>query len=303
VQSAVIAAAHGPCAPDAVAVAVDLARLHDASVIVAGVYVVPSGPYARAYEHAAREALRQELERLCDDVPADVPHTTVLHACSSAVRGLRELAESDRATAVVVGPTHRGPLGRIVHGDVTAGLLHGAPCAVAVAPRGWASRGMRLGERLVGVAWDDGREAAAAIAEAAHVAQRTHGVVRLIHVVEPLPTTAELNWVDDEALTASRRERAQALLDEAAADLRGRCLTETVVLDGPAAPTLAEASERLDLLVLGSRAYGPVLRVLFGSVSTRLAHAAACPVLVLPRSPQAGPGDAGAGSGAARTAG
>ncbi len=42
-------------------------------------------------------------------------------------------------------------------------------------------------------------------------------------------------------------------------------------------------SPSTDLLVVGSRGYGPVLRVLLGSVSTRLIHIAPCPVLVIPR--------------------
>lgn len=298
-QSAVIAAAHGPCAPDAVAVAVDLARLHDACVVVAGVYVVPSGPYARAYEHAAREALRQELERLCEQVPGDVGHTFVVHASSSAVRGLRELAEAERAAAVVLGATHRGAVGRMLHGDVTAALLHGAPCAIAVAPRGWSTRGVRVAQHTIGVAWDDGDEAQAALDEAVHVARRTGAVVRLVHVVEPLPTSTELSWGDDEALAESRRERARALLDELAADVRPRCAAEAIVLDGPAAGVLVDESERLDLLVLGSRAYGPVLRVLLGSVSTRVVHAAACPVLVLPRHAQDDAADADTGTATA----
>jgi nucleotide-binding universal stress UspA family protein len=42
-------------------------------------------------------------------------------------------------------------------------------------------------------------------------------------------------------------------------------------------------SEQVDLLVAGSRRYGPVMRALLGSVSTQLIHQASCPVLVEPR--------------------
>ena len=54
-------------------------------------------------------------------------------------------------------------------------------------------------------------------------------------------------------------------------------------LDGPPARMLAGACEDAGLPVVGSRGYGPVLRVLLGSVSTRLIHIAPCPVLVIPR--------------------
>lgn len=57
------------------------------------------------------------------------------------------------------------------------------------------------------------------------------------------------------------------------------------LLGGPPAETLAEACEDgVDLLVAGSRGYGPLSRVLLGSVTTQLIGMAPCPVLVVPRS-------------------
>jgi hypothetical protein len=43
------------------------------------------------------------------------------------------------------------------------------------------------------------------------------------------------------------------------------------------------ASTDLDLLVCGSRSYGPLGAVMFGSVSQPLLHRAASPLLVIPR--------------------
>jgi hypothetical protein len=60
---------------------------------------------------------------------------------------------------------------------------------------------------------------------------------------------------------------------------------------------LLEARERLDLLVLGSRAYGSIRHPPLGGVSAAVMRGAHCPVLVLPR----GEGVAGvAGSAGAR---
>ena len=39
----------------------------------------------------------------------------------------------------------------------------------------------------------------------------------------------------------------------------------------------------LDLLVVGSRSYGPLGAVLLGAVTRRLIHLAECPVMVVPR--------------------
>ena len=55
------------------------------------------------------------------------------------------------------------------------------------------------------------------------------------------------------------------------------------VRSGDAADCLAEASQELDLLVLGSRGYGPLLRVMLGGVSLKAMRSSACPVAVVPR--------------------
>ena len=71
------------------------------------------------------------------------------------------------------------------------------------------------------------------------------------------------------------REALASLGDDR--DVSGR------VLEGDAAAELAAASADVDLLVVGSRGFGPVRRVLLGSVSRELVRSASCPVVVLPR--------------------
>ena len=58
---------------------------------------------------------------------------------------------------------------------------------------------------------------------------------------------------------------------------------ESRFVDGSADDVLVAESEDLDLLVVGSRGYGPLGAVLLGSASTILARAAACPIIVTPR--------------------
>jgi nucleotide-binding universal stress UspA family protein len=67
------------------------------------------------------------------------------------------------------------------------------------------------------------------------------------------------------------------------AERHGAALEIRAVSDGDPAEELAMLAEHLDLLVLGSRAYGPSGRLLSGSTSTQLARRAACPLLVVPR--------------------
>ena len=46
---------------------------------------------------------------------------------------------------------------------------------------------------------------------------------------------------------------------------------------------LTAFTDEVDLLVVGSRGYGPLRRLMFGSTSAHLARTAHCPLLVLPR--------------------
>jgi nucleotide-binding universal stress UspA family protein len=55
------------------------------------------------------------------------------------------------------------------------------------------------------------------------------------------------------------------------------------MLEGDPADAVAGATQDVDLLLVGSRAYGPLRRALLGSVSARLMRSSPCPVLVLPR--------------------
>ena len=56
------------------------------------------------------------------------------------------------------------------------------------------------------------------------------------------------------------------------------------MLEGDTVEALAALDEHeVDLLVCGSRGYGPVRRVLLGRRAARLVRRAACPVVVVPR--------------------
>jgi len=78
-------------------------------------------------------------------------------------------------------------------------------------------------------------------------------------------------------------ERMRGRIDSAAGALpRGVRHSEELQIGAPA-PLLLDATRNLDLMVVGSRGYGPARRLLLGSVSGRLVREAHCPVLVVPR--------------------
>jgi nucleotide-binding universal stress UspA family protein len=59
-------------------------------------------------------------------------------------------------------------------------------------------------------------------------------------------------------------------------------VTETLLKGDPQA-LLARESGQLDLLVVGSRGFGPLRAVLLGSVSSGLVRSAESPLVVVPR--------------------
>ena len=79
-------------------------------------------------------------------------------------------------------------------------------------------------------------------------------------------------------------ERAAGELEAAVARIETEPGVETDFSVGDPPHIVAEASEQLDLLLVGSRGYGPMHAVMVGGVAGRLVREAACPVLVLPRS-------------------
>ena len=92
------------------------------------------------------------------------------------------------------------------------------------------------------------------------------------------PVAAYSGWPDYEAAAIRAGNR---MLAAARAELGEDVDAEVVI--GDAGAELADRTRDLDLLLLGSRSYGPVRRVLLGSTSTRVVRAATGPVLVLPR--------------------
>jgi nucleotide-binding universal stress UspA family protein len=76
----------------------------------------------------------------------------------------------------------------------------------------------------------------------------------------------------------------QTQLNDAVAELPEE-LRALPVLDrgDPVRKLLEEAELGVDLMVLGSRGFGPVMRLLIGSVSSRVIRECPCPVMVVPR--------------------
>jgi nucleotide-binding universal stress UspA family protein len=85
------------------------------------------------------------------------------------------------------------------------------------------------------------------------------------------------------APTNDLRRTVEERMSDAIASLGDGVEISGRLLDGDPATEAVNASTDLDLLVLGSRGYGPVRTVLLRSVSRTLVREGACSVVVLPR--------------------
>jgi nucleotide-binding universal stress UspA family protein len=241
----------------------------------------------------AASALKEAAAELAD-MPGVPRVERLLEASSSPARGLHEAALAQHADVVVVGSSHHGPLGRILLGSVAERLLSGAPSAVAVAPRGHGLRESRpFG--AIAVAFDGSDEAHLALRAGHGLAMLSGARLNVLTVIEPPPaipgTFVPLPGLEpqvtiERAETLQRQESAaQAAVDDALSKLGDGSTVEREVLFGtdPAAAILDAVRTDVDLLVVGSRGYGPVKRALLGGVSDAVIKHAPCPVLITPR--------------------
>jgi nucleotide-binding universal stress UspA family protein len=200
----------------------------------------------------------------------------IVALCDSSVgRGLHQLAGRQASDLMVIGSCRRGLLGRVLLGNDTIDALNGAPCAVAIAPSGYEATEHRLS--TLGVGCDGSPESEQALAAARELAARSAATIKALAVVSlqsiPYGEPISDNWP----------EFAKQLMDAELRRLRGLDDVEGDVSYGEPSEELASFAAELDLLIVGSRGYGPVGRLFNGSTSNYLARRARCPLLVLPR--------------------
>lgn len=274
--------AHG--GPDVLRLGHLLAEVLDATPIVCT--ALPWPRYLMGVEDL-QEQLDAEMEdgfAAIRDQLRDLGAETRAIASPSVAEALHQLAESEGAETIVLGSCHRGPIGRTLSGSVGESLMHGAPCAIAVAPRGYAERDRNRLLR-VAVAFDGSPEAWAALETAIGIAERCHGELTVVSAADYPRYGYATSW---SILAAGEfadyeHEDKQRLLELATARVPASLKGEGRVLTGDAGSLLTEVSGDFDLMVTGSRAYGPLRRTLLGSTTRKLISSSACPVLVLPR--------------------
>ena len=269
---------------------VELARL--AAILLGGrvltVIVRPGGS-------AAERLSRLENAHGAEPEPGGVPRfgradRLEIQAPSPAA-GLHRVLAEVRPALLVAGSPMRAAHGRVGLGTTTERLLDGAPCPVAIAPRGWSERPLGA----IAVAMLPSPEGRAALDLAAALAHAAGVPLRLVMVLSDSPDadeTAELAraLASEPALAGEAVEESRGpagvlgpALTSAAHDRAPRIEAGADVYVGDPSDTLVRASARAGLLVLGSRAYGHGAEVHAGGVARSLLTRARCPVVLVPR--------------------
>jgi nucleotide-binding universal stress UspA family protein len=263
--------------------AVSLARLLAAPLerlALAHVYhLAPVHTASIPFGEAERDGSLLLLEQERDATAVDADLLTV--AASSVARGLHYLAETHAADLLMVGSCHRGFAGRVLVGNDTRASLNGSPCAVAIAPHGYAQTARSIA--TIGVGYDGSAESQAALALARELAAGHGATVRLLQVVQ-IPTLAYAGFVG-----VVWGDAFEMMLADAQKQIDALEGVDGVAVLGLAGEELAAFGTQVDLLIVGSRGYGPARRLILGSTSEHLANHARCPLLVLPRQAVNGP--------------
>lgn len=267
-----------PHSRDALVLGKQLCRLLDASPMVVICEVFP----AYLSEMLDTETIVAEEGSAVLDLasdyfaPREIETRAVVH--QSPARAIQELAERLDPLAVIVGSSHHGDGGRVLLSTVGKSLLAGSPSPIVVAPRGYAKHDAAV--KRICVAIDEGPDSARALDEAIAIARLAGAHLTVVSVSGP--TAASYGFAIGDMRTAQLQFTAKLL--EEAADYIPREIPVTIKrLEGDPLHELEKISKFFNLMVVGSRSYGPVRRVLLGSVSAGLMSKVQCPLMVVPR--------------------
>lgn len=201
--------------------------------------------------------------------------------------------ESAQVEMAVVGTRGGGGFTERLLGTVSSALPAHAKCPTVVVPTGHKAKGappqdeplvVRPVRRVV-VGVDGSPPAELALRWAIREARLWDAELVAVTGVPLAASTGALAWmpaaVDHDRVLQDVASALDALIDRVAAEEPGGPAIRRSVRDGTGAQLLTEASEKTDLLVVGSRGRGGFTSLLLGSTSQAVLHHAQCPVMVI----------------------
>ncbi len=242
-----------------------------------------------------RKRVREETEAMLRATAASLAPDArrTVESDLSIPRGLERMVRAQRRDLLVVGSSRHGPAAQVSIGRLTRQLLSDLHCGLAIAPRGLSEERPGAGPaalalRRIGVGFDGGPEATAALATAAAIATGAGAELVVRGAIDDrVPALGWPNvWMGAimdswEEMMAEEEELLRAQLDSAVAALGARATVE--VKRGRPGKLLVALSGHVDLLVVGSRRWGPLARLLLGGTGEALVHGSHCSLLVVPR--------------------
>ena len=231
------------------------------------------------YEGEAARLLKEQTE-FVSDAGGTVNEAHLV--MGAPVDAILDLGEEIGADLVVVGSRGHGPLGRLILGSVSEGVVHHATRPVLVLRGGqdsWPPERVVIG--------DDGSEAAKKAGElASSIGDLLGARGVLVRAYPELPEADPVGRALDPRAVDDALHQAEQDLHERAEEL-GRSAGKPPRIEiavGDAAMALLEKAreESRTLIAVGNRGLGLARRLRLGSVSTKVLRAAGGPVLVHP---------------------
>lgn len=274
---------------DAVVLGMALSRATGAELMLVAVHLEPLLMPPVGFEWSS---LRKEAHEMLSKARTKLAPTAriMVETDMSVPRALQRVVQREHRDLLVMGSSRHGPEGHVRIGKRTRQLLCHFDSPLAVAPRGYHQRPER-GFSRIAVGYDGGPESKAALDVAASLARGAKAELRVEGIVDDrMPPI----WWSGLARSGAMLPEWEAAISDEVDKLRGEAEQAAArsgsgasarVARGKPAEVLLKLSESVDLLVVGSRRWGPVARLLLGSTGEALLHDGACPILVVPRPP------------------
>jgi nucleotide-binding universal stress UspA family protein len=244
-----------------------------------------TGQFLRSHNPPqVQRILERELsERVSALLGEGVARIRVEPSIGRAESRLVEMAREEQSDLVVAGTHQRYGLGRVAHPSISRGLLLNAPMSVACIPAARVETIERQSAPLRRVlAASDLSEHGSSAIPYAYGAVSRGGVVRLLHVLEPLRLMETRSVVV--VAEAEERLRAQVPADAAA---RGIQTEVSVIEESDVVKTIRQEAERFGahLVCIGSHGRSGLAKAVLGSVAQSVMAQSQRPVLIVRKPP------------------